>query len=299
MPLDAFEDAADHYVAAVPVEVMQHQIAMDHLKAESPSLRGVDRLIYRWMNGIMFYLDDDVSLVHGHSLYIDSAWALTSISQRQFWPGVDFARLGDGRTGGILSVDISDWDSPGRYVASGKPARRCTREEVAEEVWAQLGAALNDRGEILSDANRLAWFLDPSIVYPNPDEAMNLEPLMINDAGSWDHRPEAALPEVENLWLASDYVRTNTDLATMEGANEAGRRAVNALLEALGRDDVERCEVWRLREPGGIFSVARAADRVLFGLLGPRRPPPSPVSLEDGALEVSRLGAVVRALTGR
>jgi uncharacterized protein with NAD-binding domain and iron-sulfur cluster len=37
---------------------------------------------------------------------------------------------------------------------------------------------------------------------------------------------------IPNLFLASDYVRTHTDLATMEGANEAARRAVNGLLDA-------------------------------------------------------------------
>jgi uncharacterized protein with NAD-binding domain and iron-sulfur cluster len=297
-PVEPFDAAADHFVAAVPVEVMQDQIAMEPLKEASSSLQRLSRLVYRWMNGIMFYLDDDMPLVHGHTLYIDSAWALTSISQRQFWPSVEFSGLGDGRTGGILSVDVSDWDTPGRYIVD-RPARHCTKEEVASEVWAQLKAALNDGEELLSDANRLDWFLDPSIVYPNPTQATNLEPLMINDKGSWDYRPEAVLPDVENLSLASDYVRTHTDLATMEGANEAARRAVNAILDATGHDAGDRCEVWPLREPGGLFALARAADRVVFELFGPRRPPPSPVRLEDGALEASRMRAAFGSFVGR
>ena len=48
---------------------------------------------------------------------------------------------------------------------------------------------------------------------------------------SWADRPQAAT-EIGNLLLASDYVRTHTELATMEGANEAGHRAVNAILLA-------------------------------------------------------------------
>jgi hypothetical protein len=32
----------------------------------------------------------------------------------------------------------------------------------------------------------------------------------------------------------TDYVQTNIDLATMEGANESARSAVNALLDASG-----------------------------------------------------------------
>jgi uncharacterized protein with NAD-binding domain and iron-sulfur cluster len=290
-----FADTADHYVAAVPVEVLREQIAMDALKRASPALAGLDRLQVRWMNGIMYYLRRDVPLVHGHTIYIDSAWALTSISQRQFWPGFDLHDMGDGGVGGILSVDISDWESKGEYSAKGKSARECTREQVAAEVWDQLKAALNDGTTVLDDAWRAAWFLDPSIVDPNPIGTMNLEPLLVNTAGSWPHRPTADLPQVENLFLASDYVQTFTDLATMEGANEAARRAVNAILEATG-SDTERCGVWPLHDPGGLpFAVARQLDRVLYRLPGGHGPPPT-VALKDGSLvvnPVSRLRALL------
>src|SRR3954468_13256985 len=241
-----FADSADYYVAAVPVEVLRETIAMDALKRASPALAGLDALQVRWMNGIMFYLTRDVPLVHGHSIYIDSAWALTSISQRQFWPHFDLHAMGDGQAGGLLSVDISDWDAPGVFAARGKAARNCSKEEVAAEVWAQLKAALNDSDEVLADANRLAWFLDPDIVAPNPTDATNLEPLLVNTKGSWPHRPTAELPEVENLFLASDFVQTHTDLATMEAANEAARRCVNAILEASG-SDAEPCPIWKRR----------------------------------------------------
>src|SRR5262249_22970108 len=98
----SFADTADLYIAAVPVEVMRESIEMDALKAASPALAGLDRLRVRWMNGIMYYLKRDVPLVHGHTIYVDSAWALTSISQRQFWPGVAIHTFGDGGVSGIL-----------------------------------------------------------------------------------------------------------------------------------------------------------------------------------------------------
>ena len=94
------------------------------LRALEPRLAALDRLVTRWMNGILFYLDRDVPLVNGHAIYIDSAWALTSISQAQFWDGVDLERYGDGRVEGILSVDVSDWQTPGPR--TGKVAARCT-----------------------------------------------------------------------------------------------------------------------------------------------------------------------------
>ena len=150
-PSSAVEESADFYVAALPVEVMRLLVS-DELKEAEPRLAGLHRLRTRWMNGIMFYLDRDVPLVHGHTIYIDSPWALTSISQAQFWPDVELEEMGDGRVGGILSVDISDWEAPG--IVHGKQAMYCSKEEVRDEVWAQLEAGLEDAGiDVLQEAN--------------------------------------------------------------------------------------------------------------------------------------------------
>ncbi len=252
---------ADFYVSALPVEIMTGLVTND-VKNAAPSLANLDKLQTRWMNGIQFYLKSDVPLVHGHSNYLDSPWALTSVSQRQFWPGVDFAALGDGKVGGILSVVISDWDAPG--IVYGKPATSCTAEEIKNEAWAQLKAHLNTGTvETLSDSNLLSWFLDPDIQFPNPSAVTNAEPLLINPAGSLQYRPEAST-EIPNLFLASDYVRTYTDLATMEGANEAARRSVNAILEASG-SNAPKAQIWPFQEPD-IFKPMRDYDLVRFKL---------------------------------
>jgi 15-cis-phytoene desaturase len=182
---EAFEDNADLYVAAVPVEVMQSEIDIP-LKQSVPELGKLDRLGYRWMNGIVFYLREDGPLAHGHTIFIDSPWSLTAISQRQFWPSVDFASLGDGNVGGILSVDISEWETAGAYAARGKPANVCSREVIADEVWAQVKASLNHSKQVLSDQNLVGWFLDPDIVAPNPPHAdTNLEPLLRRRPRRW------------------------------------------------------------------------------------------------------------------
>lgn len=251
---DAERITADHYVAALPVEQLRLLVSPEMRRAE-PRLAGLDRLVTRWMNGIMFYLDRDVPLVHGHAIYIDSEWALTSISQAQFWDAVDLERYGDGRVQGILSVDVSEWERPS--ARTGKVAAKSSAEEIRAEVWEQLKDHVDD--ETLRDDNVIAWFLDPAIRFPNPTAATNLEPLLVNTAGSWHDRPEATT-RISNLLLASDFVRTHTDLATMEGANEAARRAVNAILERTG-SPAPRCEVWPLQEPA-IFGPARAADKL-------------------------------------
>jgi uncharacterized protein with NAD-binding domain and iron-sulfur cluster len=272
---------ADHYVAALPVEVMRTLLSPE-LRAAEPRLNGLDRLVTRWMNGILFYLGEDLPLERGHAIYVDSEWALTSISQRQFWRGVDFSKLGDGSVGGILSVDVSEWQRPGRR--TGKVAARCSREEIREEVWGQLQDHLDAE---LDGVDVRAWFLDEDIEFPNPSGATNAEPLLVNTAGSWADRPDART-RIPNLVLAADYVRTYTDLATMEGANEAARRAVNAILDATS-SAAPRCRVWPLYEPP-VLAPARALDKLRWKL---RRPPKSP-------LRVAASGRVAPAgVTGR
>jgi uncharacterized protein with NAD-binding domain and iron-sulfur cluster len=280
------EIRADYYIAAVPVEQMR-MLVTDGLRHLDPALGSLSRLTTRWMNGILFYLDVDVKLVSGHTLYMDSEWSLTSIAQQQFWT-TDLASMGDGRVAGILSVVISDWESPGRVF--GKVAFKCTAEQIQEEVWAQLKNHLDDDAALeLGNANVQRWFLDPDITFPNPIEAANLEPLLINTAGSWPDRPAASPRErraeygaaLDNLFLAADYVRTYTDIATMEAANEAGRRAVNGILEASG-SNLAPCSVWRPHEPR-FFAAARALDSLRFKL---RRPPKKAIRVhEDGTLE--------------
>jgi uncharacterized protein with NAD-binding domain and iron-sulfur cluster len=284
---------ADYYVAALPVEIMR-TLAGPSLRRRERRLAALDRLVTRWMNGVLFYLDTDVPIVHGHTIYIDSEWALTSISQAQFWRPVDLAGYGDGNVRGILSVDVSDWDTPGRR--TGKVASRCSREEIRAEVWGQLTDHLNDGPQPLLDESRvLSWFLDPAIEFPNPTEATNLEPLLINTPGSWSDRPEATT-RISNLMLAADYVRTNTDLATMEGANEAARRAVNAILDATS-SPARRCVVFELTEPA-VLRHARRLDRLRWMLRRPARPPLL-VSRDGDLTPNGLLGRVVIGLAAR
>jgi hypothetical protein len=80
-----------------------------------------------------------------------------------------------------------------------------------------------------------------------PRRQINAEPLLINRPGAWFLRPETTTG-VPNMFLAADYVRTNTNLATMEGANEAARRATNAILKVSGSTK-DPCEVQWLAEP--------------------------------------------------
>lgn len=260
------EVSADYFIGALPVERMAELVDPD-LVQHDPSLANLHALTeyVEWMNGIQFFLNEDVPMAHGHVIYVDSPWALTSVSQAQFWKAFDLARYGDGSVKGVLSVDISDWDVNG---GNGKQAQYCSREEIALETWAQLKRSLNVGGEVLRDEHLHSWFLDPGIEdrdldadESTPRLVTNAEPLLVNYVDTWRLRPEA-VTRIPNFFLAADYVRTFTDLATMEAANEASRRAVNGILSAAAAD-AEPCPIWNLHEPE-VFLPFRAYDRVRY-----------------------------------
>ena len=54
-------------------------------------------------------------------------------------------------------------------------------------------------------------------------------------------------------------MQTDIDLATMEGANESGRAAVNALLDAAGLEGRAARTMYKLYDPPE-FEAAKAAD---------------------------------------
>ena len=161
----------DHFVLAVPIEAAQRLMSADlaALDVQCERLRqaNIDHLV-SWMVGIQIYLYEDVPLVRGHMVFPDSPWALTAISQPQFWKetlGLFRRHYGNGDVGGLISVDISEWDKEGTFVR--KKARDCTKDEILAEVWWQLKAALNGSrvdqqtltDELLHSWHRAHWFI--------------------------------------------------------------------------------------------------------------------------------------------
>jgi len=318
---DGTTASADYYVLALPLDGVTSVItpAMGAVDPALERLRVADLdSLVSWMVGIQYFLYEDVPLVRGHTFYPDSPWALTTISQPQFWRdrGLFRTRYGNGEVGGLISVDVSDWDTPGILVP--KPAKQCTRDEVAKEIWYQLKAALNGRGEgedILRDELLHSWHLDADLDYSAGVPPKNTSRLLVHPPGSWSLRPDAGT-RIANLVLASDYVRTKTDLASMEGANEAARHAVNEILRRSGTSG-RVVSTWPLHEPATFEPWKRLDERLLehgqphlFELLGIRRAAQAADLLRrftaftgidkiDDLLDQVRASQLVRALLDR
>ncbi len=287
---------ADYYVLAVPVEVAA-QIIEDcpEMLSADPALENILRLApnVEWMNGIQFFLSEQFDMHAGHTIYSGSNYALTSISQKQFWPDYDLSIRFDGLAKGILSVDISDWTSPGNF--NNKAARDCTRTEVIEEVFKQLQQEINIDGQDLLRKEMVVFvYLDDSIYQPFHNafaleaaktlkitaedgqkirdlSLRNKEPLLVNLVNTLSLRPDAQT-NIPNLVLASDYVRTHTDLACMEGANEAARRATNAILEKSG-SSAPPLKIWPFTAPF-LLTIFQTVDWIRWKLGRPWSPWP-------------------------
>ncbi|MFB8003806.1 FAD-dependent oxidoreductase [Nocardia sp. NPDC056000] len=253
---------ADWYVHALAPEQAVKYFNNDILNLD-PNLAKVQKIFVDWMTGIQFFLNTDKPIAAGHIGFIQSPWRLTGIEQNQFWKNKVATTYGDGNVKDILSVDISDWDTPGVLVK--KTAKKCSPDEIAKEVWHQITMTQGNvptLGNTIGDKNLVAWYLDPAIRWDaSAGVNTNDDPLMINTAGSWDNRP-VAKTAIPNFFLAGDYLRNNIDLATMEGANEGGRNAANAILDASG-SDATKATLWphqTIKE----FDGARALDAVRY-----------------------------------
>lgn len=227
---------ADYHICAVPMDRLSTLIDPELTNA-SPSLARAQTHLsgsQEWMVGAQYFLRRPCRVAKGHVIYSDSPWALTSISQEQFWSPQGLGWPADAEIRGILSVDISNWNAVAPRL--GRPPKHCTREEILDEVFRQLSDALNSNGR-----ERLRWddvasrHLDTNIHFDAPGRraSSNDTPLFVHTPGTFKHRPPAQT-EIGNLLLAADYVATYTNLASMEGANEAARRAVGSILRREG-----------------------------------------------------------------
>jgi hypothetical protein len=139
---------------------------------------------------------------------------------------------GDGGLAGILSVDISSC-----FVPDDDGVRlvdEVSRDGILDRVLRQILVSLTPTVRRKLERSVFARHLDAE-VRVGPDGVTNAGRLLVHPPGSRHQRPEAIL-SIPNLFLAADFVRTSMDLASMEGANEAGRRAARGALAHLGLD---------------------------------------------------------------
>lgn len=236
---------ADIYVFAVPVEVMREFVEQNKdLKLAAPSLTHLDKLSTEESSGLQLYFEESLAdkFPRGWIAFLDSPWSIIGFYQEN-------ESYQQGTIKSTLTLTWSNFDEPG---ALGKPARKCTAEEIKNDILAQI--YMTKGLEFLRDVKIAAWYVDHEIEFSANTGVMvkHHAPLFIQLANSFQDQPEA-YTEINNLFLAAEYVRTTYDLATMEAANEAGRRATNAILKSTNHPSAPCYLRKRIRTGFGAF----------------------------------------------
>ena len=278
---------ADDYIVAVPVEVMAsylyRQDNWTRLALVAPEMQNIVELKThtQWMNGVVFYLKGDINTVAGHSVYVDTPFALSSIFQEQHWSAhYPLTHYGQGNLTAVCSVIASNWRDTedndeqlpnggfghihGASASDTLFSEGCWesgKEKLIDELWQDLKASLTvNKIPVLNDANFEFAYIDPAISI-REGKLVNDDALLVNRVDGLRLRPAAVTP-VSNLFIAGDYIRTHTDLATMESACEAGKRAVNGVL---AKHDLssQACNIYPLARISR-FAAVRFLDRILY-----------------------------------
>lgn len=144
----------------------------------------------------------------------DTEWCIMIRVEGGIWDRETYEMEGD-----LLSAGIGIWDRKGR---NGKCAEECTREEIADEVWRQIihHHRLNELylGDIEDTPE---WDIWSSYVFSN-DIIDTYEPKFSNNIHTLEYRPEIKDDHYDNLYHATAYTRTETNIFCMESAAEAG-----------------------------------------------------------------------------
>ena len=166
-------------------------------------------------------------------------------------------RYGDGRLAGILSVDVSSCFTPDEDDV--RLVDETTREAILRRILRQILTALDPATRRKLESAVYAAHLDTEVQI-GAQGVTNTGRLLVHPPGSWAQRPDSRLA-IPNLFLAGDYVRTAVDLASMEGANEAGRLAARGVLDLLALDAAS-VKLFSLETPDQFRLMRRLDDRL-------------------------------------
>ena len=203
-----------------------------------PEFIELDRLGKQIQTQVLYYLDfrlpEDNTTIY---IFHESPWFLMTRHEGSFWDlhGCD-----------LLSCGIGMWDVPG---LNGKMAIECTREELAEECWNQMLQ--------FPPANFPAQLPEWNIWKSFKFTLLTTdEPKFSNNSGTLALRPSYKDTDISNLYHATSYTKTDTNIFNMESGTEAGIRVARAL----GCKE----KVLKISKPSLFVRMVRVVDKLIF-----------------------------------
>jgi uncharacterized protein with NAD-binding domain and iron-sulfur cluster len=184
----------DRVLLAIPVDRLD-PILGDKMYQAAPDLARVRYLETRPMAALDIYFRSHIpKLPKEHIALVDSSFGTSFVDVSRIWGGYE---------GTVINLIASD-----TVPLSG------LSDDLAIKA-------------LIDDLRRSIPFEDEDIerfVYASHKR----QPLFLNDAGAWPNRPTART-QVQNLYVAGDYCRSEIDLMCMEGAVTTGLHAAEAI----------------------------------------------------------------------
>jgi uncharacterized protein with NAD-binding domain and iron-sulfur cluster len=207
---------ADVFFCCLPVESVA--------KIPSLKIKGISELAKRahqLMVGIQLYFDKKIPLPKQNTaMHIpDSPWQLVIEPQGSIW-GKSYGDVAD-----VWSIGLCDPFRPGNLIK--KPFTECSYQEIEKEVWHQVTSSELGPFLGLEKVKVIDYKLWNTYVYDGT-KIDTYEPKFSTNKGTYYLRPRNKT-SYKNLYFATAYTQTTTDMFEMESAAESGRRAAQLL----------------------------------------------------------------------
>jgi zeta-carotene desaturase len=209
-------------ILAVP-HIALAELAPANVLMKDPRLGELEKLVSVPMASVHLHLNEkfsrrlktlQVSLPPEPVVLLDSKYKLSFVNNSALWPRPKDTYLN------IVASDsrpLGRYAPPSPYTADNEWKRDSDKLSINSPVTAL--------DHILSEFQRFVPFEKDEIVMERLEIDRNVgRELFINDVGSWKWRPETKT-EIDNLFLAGDYVKNSIDVVCLEGAVVSGLEA--------------------------------------------------------------------------
>lgn len=236
--------SGDEYFCSLPVESVAR---LESLKI--PGISELAKRSYQLMMSIQLYFDKKINLPYQNTaMYIpDSPWQLVIEPQGSIWQK-SYNGIAD-----LWSIGLCDSVHPGLLIK--KPFVECSHEEIKQEVWYQILQSEFNQYLHLDAVQIIDYNVWDTYVY-NGKKLDTYEPKFSTNQGTFYLRPENKT-HLKNMYFATAYTKTDTDMFEMESATESGRRAAKILEPTI--------KVIGIQRPL-FFSLYRLVDKIVPAL---------------------------------
>jgi len=236
--------SGDVYFCSLPVESVTR---LESLKI--PGIGELAKRSYQLMMSIQLYFDKKINLPYQNTaMYIpDSPWQLVIEPQGSIWQK-SYNGIAD-----LWSIGLCDSVHPGLLIK--KPFVECSHEEIKQEVWYQILQSEFNQYLHLDTVQIADYNVWDTYVY-NGKKLDTYEPKFSTNQGTFYLRPDNKT-HLKNMYFATAYTKTDTDMFEMESAAESGRRAAQILEPSI--------KVIGIQRPL-FFSLYRLVDKIVPSL---------------------------------